>query len=270
MAESLVHFLRVNLPILLIPPAGLLWVVLVGLLLRPFRRRLGGWIAATGLILLYLLSLPAVGGGMIAALEATGPAATDIPPPGAIIVLGADGERTPDPEVTAEPGPLSLQRLAGAAETTRKDGLPVLMSGGSVGHDQPAVADLMGTAFANIFGLKARWLESNSRNTCENAQFSAEILRREGIQSAYVVTHAWHMPRALLSFAHAGFPVIPAPLRGEVNEKNGLSDYLPHTSAWLRSFYGIHEWIGLIAYRLGACPVSTVPAESTPAASSGS
>ncbi len=256
MLNSIEHFFRVNLPILLIPPAGLLWLVLLGLVLMRARRRLGIWVACTGFALLYLLSLPAVGGALIAGLEAAGPSLNDVPPPTAIIVLGADGERTPDPEVAAEPGPLSLQRLAGAAETARKTALPVLITGGRVGHDQPAVAELMGIAFSNVFGLPARWLETRSRNTCENARFSANILRRDGVQSAYVVTHAWHMPRALLSFAHAGFPVIPAPLRAEVNEDNGLSDYLPHTTAWIRSFYAIHEWVGLIAYRLGACPGS--------------
>ena len=254
--DDFAHFLRAYLPILLMPPAGLLWVVVLGFIVLKPRRRLGKALLAIGFAGLFLLSLPVVGGGLIAGLEAAEPAAGaggNAPEPGAIIVLGADGERTPDPEVGAEPGPLSMQRLAGAAQKARKTGLPVLITGGSVGQDQPPVAELMATAFKDVFGLPVRWQETLSLNTCENAKFSADILRRDGIASAYVVTHAWHMPRALLSFARAGYRVIAAPLNAEVNESNGIYDYLPHTTAWLRSFYAIHEWVGLLAYRLGAC-----------------
>ncbi len=244
------------------PPTGLLWLILVGLILLPLRRRLGAVVIAVAFAGLYLLSLPAVCGALIASLEQGGHAPVDIPPPGAIIVLGADGERTPDPRIAAEPGPLSMQRLAGAAEEARATDLPVLISGGSVGSEQPPVAELMADAFKTVFGLPVKWQETASANTCENARFSADMLRRDGVGSAYLVTHSWHMPRALLSFADAGYPVIPAPLRAEVNEHNGIYDYLPHVTAWIRSFYALHEWVGLIAYRMGACKPEPAPAQS--------
>jgi uncharacterized SAM-binding protein YcdF (DUF218 family) len=259
-ANDFLHFLRSYLPIILMPPTGLLWVMLVGLIVLKARRRLGIALMTVGFAGLFLLSLPVVGGALIAGLESTESMPGEIPTPTAIIVLGADGERTPDPLVAAEPGPLSMQRLAGAALRARATGLPVLITGGSVGRDQPPVAELMGTAFKGVFGLPVRWEETASENTCENAKFSAAILRKDGVASAYVVTHAWHMPRALLSFARAGYPVLPAPLQAEVNEDNGIYDYLPHTTAWLRSFYALHEWIGLMAYRLGACEQSPVAA----------
>ena len=63
--------------------------------------------------------MPFVGGALISSLEAVQPVAPGVQEPGAIIILGADGERTPDPLVKAEPGPLSLQRLAGAALIVR-------------------------------------------------------------------------------------------------------------------------------------------------------
>jgi uncharacterized SAM-binding protein YcdF (DUF218 family) len=259
---DLSHFFRSSLPSLLMPPTSFLWLILLGLIVLTRRRRLGAAFIVVGFAGIYVLALPAVCGALIAGLEATGPSPANIPRPGAIIVLGADGERTPDPKVVAEPGPLSMQRLAGAAQKARATGLPVLITGGSVGPEQPPVADLMATAFRDIFGLSVHWEETLSRNTCENAKFSAAILRRDGIESAYLVTHSWHMPRALLSFADAGYSVVPAPLEAEVNGKNGIDDYLPHTSAWIRSFYALHEWVGLIAYRLGACDAA--PAEAAP------
>jgi len=261
-----VHFLRTTLPFVLIPPAGLIWWLVVGAIVARRHRRTGLWIMGAGFALLYALSTPLVGGQLIGSLESVHPMPPNAEQPGAIIILGADGERTPDPMVKAEPGPLSLQRLAGAAMIVREKKLPVLITGARVGAGEPAVANLMADLFTDAFGLPVEWRETKAENTCENARYSAEILRKAGINSALVVTHAWHMPRAILSFRQAGFDIVPAPLHGDTKEIRGISDVLPHTSAWLRSFYALHEWIGLLAYRMGACPATPLPAMPPPAA----
>lgn len=262
MLHQLLHFFRAILPILVIPPAGLLWVVLLGRLIRPRHPRLGRGLIIFGLVALYLLSMPALSGALIAGLETVQPKPANVPEPGAIIILGADGERTPDPMLKAEPGPLSMQRLTGAAILARTTKLPVLISGGKLATGEPAVADLMADTFETAFGLPVEWRENESANTCENARLSAAILRKAGIQSALLVTHSWHMPRSMLSFARAGYPVIPAPLHGERDDGLHFADFLPHTNAWIRSFYAIHEWIGLVAYHFGACPVTPIEAPS--------
>jgi uncharacterized SAM-binding protein YcdF (DUF218 family) len=252
--SDLLHFFRSILPVLLMPPEGLIWLILIGLAIGRFRRRSGVILAGLGLAGLYALSMPIVGGSLIASLESRQQPPSDAPPPGAIIVLGADGDHTLDMPDKAAPGPLSLQRLATAAALARKTNLPVLITGGNVGTDQPPIADLMAEQFNDAFGLQAMWRETRSYNTCENARFSAAILRRSDVPAAYLVTHAWHMPRSVLSFERAGYPVIPAPVYGDAVEIHGVSDFLPHANAWLRSYFAIHEWIGLIAYHLGACP----------------
>jgi uncharacterized SAM-binding protein YcdF (DUF218 family) len=256
------HFFRSTLPFVLIPPAGLIWWIMIGAVVMRRRRRLGRWIVGTGFALLYALGTPVVGGQLIGSLEAVHPLPPNAEQPGAIIILGADGERTPDPLVKAEPGPLSLQRLAGAALIVRENKLPVLITGARVGIGQPAVANLMADLFTQAFGLPVEWRETKAENTCENARYSAEILRKAGINSALVVTHAWHMPRAILAFRQAGFDMVPAPLHGDAMEIRGISDFLPHASAWMRSFYALHEWIGLLAYRAGACPAMPSSAPS--------
>lgn len=262
--NDLSHFFRSVLPLVLVPPVGLMWWLLLGLGIMRRRRGLGIAVTGASLAVLYALSTPIVGGALISSLEVVQPAVPAGQEPGAIIILGADGERTPDPLVKAEPGPLSLQRLAGAAVIVRAKNMPVLITGGKVGDDQPAVADLMADLFAGAFGLPVEWRETSAENTCENARYSADILRKAGISSAIVVTHAWHMPRAILSFRRAGYPIMPAPLHGDAHEIRGLSDFLPHTTAWVRSFYALHEWIGLVAYRFGACSSAAQP--SPPAA----
>jgi uncharacterized SAM-binding protein YcdF (DUF218 family) len=256
------HFFRTVLPELLMPPAGLVWLILAGALIGLANRRAGALLAGLGAILLFILSMPAVGGLLIASLEHSEKPDPNAAPPGAIIILGADGDRTREPGAGAVPGPLSLQRLTEAALIARKTNLPVLITGGEIGANEPPVAKMMADQFNDAFGLPAMWQELKSANTCENARFSAAILRRAGVPAAYVVTHAWHMPRALLSFRRAGYAVIPAPVHADAVAITGISDFLPHTSAWIRSFYALHEWIGLIAYRFGACPASA-PTEAS-------
>ena len=42
---------------------------------------------------------------------------------------------------------------------------------------------------------------------------TASILQEAGIQRVYLVTHAWHMRRALLAFHRFGITATPAPVR---------------------------------------------------------
>lgn len=55
-------------------------------------------------------------------------------------------------------------------------------------------------------------IEGKSRNTLENAKFSAVLLQKKGLKPPYVlVTSAFHMRRALMIFKKAGVDVIPYP-----------------------------------------------------------
>src|SRR3546814_11808110 len=63
------------------------------------------------------------------------------------------------------------------------------------------------------FGVEVRWTESESTSTWTNARLSAAKLRAADIRRFYLVTHAWHMPRAMLAFAGTGLEAVPAPTR---------------------------------------------------------
>ncbi len=47
--------------------------------------------------------------------------------------------------------------------------------------------------------------ETRSRNTLENAVFSARILRREKLENTLIVSDRYHLPRAVLCFQSLGF-----------------------------------------------------------------
>ena len=249
--------MKALLTLLVVPPGNLPLLALLGLALARRRPRLGGWLAWGSLAVLVLLSLPAVAAGLIGTLQWGIPRNIVPPagaPPGAVIVLSADPSGDAPGGVLPEPGigPLTLERLEAGALLARRLDVPLLLSGGLVEHRAPALAQRMEGVLARDFGLKARWLEARSADTWQNAADSAALLRRDGITGAYVVTNAWHMRRALLAFRAAGYPVVPAASRFEPGPRWEVDSFLPHVSAWLRSYFALHEWIGLAWYGLWA------------------
>ncbi len=93
-----------------------------------------------------------------------------------------------------------------------------------------------------------RWVEPNALDTWQNARASVAMLRADGISAFYVVTHAWHMRRALLAFAGLGVTVAPAAVRFDQLQPVTIVDFLPQPSGWMMSYLGLHEWIGCAYY----------------------
>ncbi len=230
-----------------LPPASLGLTALLLLLLGRRGRTLG--IVALGLLV--LLSLPIVSLPLMAALDVEEPPAADQPVasgtgPGAIVILSADVQRTAIPGL-AEIGPLTLERERAGAALARRTGLPVLVTGGLV-TAPPPVGALMAASLATDFGVPVRWAETRSGTTWENATMSVPLLRASGIDQVYVVTHAWHMRRALLAFRRAGMKAVAAPVRQDLWPTPDADDLLPRTTSWERSARALHEWVGLLYY----------------------
>ena len=93
-------------------------------------------------------------------------------------------------------------------------------------------------------------LEGRSRNTRENALYTAEILSAEGIDRVLLVTSALHMPRALATFRAAGIDAEPAPTDFEVMpEPAHLMRWLPDAEALSDSTRALKEYVGWWVYR---------------------
>lgn len=228
---------------LALPPASLALAALLALLL--FRGRAGRVVALLALAALVLLSLPVVSMALLASLDV--PPAAPVEPPQAIVVLGADVVRLPGPPGAAL-GSLSLERVRAGAALQRQTGLPVLVSGGVVDDLPLTVGALMAGSMVEDFNVPVRWTEAASPTTWENAEYSASVLKAAGVSRVFLVTHAWHMRRSLLAFGRAGIDAVPAPVRPDPWPKLRPGEFLPRTSAWLNSFFAMHEWIGLAYY----------------------
>jgi uncharacterized SAM-binding protein YcdF (DUF218 family) len=173
-------------------------------------------------------------------------------PPQAIVVLGGDASYADvgGLQEGSGIGPLTLERLRGGAELQHRTGLPVLVTGGALEDGVRPVAAQMADSLRDEFATPVRWVEPASNDTWENAEFSVAMLKRDGIGSAYIVTHAWHMRRALMAFRHFGLVAIPAPLYFSRPPSWEFDNFLPHISALLTNYYAFHEWIGCAYYAM--------------------
>jgi uncharacterized SAM-binding protein YcdF (DUF218 family) len=236
---------------LALPPTDFVVLLLVGLLLRGRWHRSGRRLAWASLIGLVLLGMPVVSNTLLRSLESglpTTPPAGH--PPQAIVVLSAEVIRAHQEPLGFRPGLLTLDRLRTAAALHRRTGLPILVSGGIGQPHATPFAVVMARSLTDDFQTPTRWIEAKSTDTWENAHFSADILRAEGITSVYVVTHSWHMRRTLAAFRDTELTVTAAPTSLDDPLEPDLSDFLPRASGWQTSYFAIHEWIGYAWYML--------------------
>lgn len=236
---------------LALPPMGFVMLIGLGLLARGRWRKLGTRLSWFSLAALILLAMPVVSYPMLLALETGFPTVPPADhPPQAIIILGGDVIRAHMEESGVRPGLLTLDRLRTGAALHRRTGLPILVTGGMTQPDTEPVGRVMETSLRDDFRTAAEWTEAKSRNTRENALFSADILRKEGITSVYVVTHSWHMRRAMLSFQGTGLTVTAAPTSLDDPIGPNWSDFVPRSPVWQTCWFAMHEWIGYAWYRL--------------------
>lgn len=231
---------------LLLPPLLFTLLALAAGLLAWRGRRWAGLAAAACALGTILLATPFAAGVLMSLAERTGPAASTATP-AAIVVLGGEMARGAEgPQV----GPLTLERLRAAAALYRGTGLPLLVTGGPLAPGEPPIAELMAASLEADFRVAVRWVEPHARDTRENAAFSVAMLRAEGIGSAFVVSHAWHLPRAETAFARLGFTVVSGPVRQARMPSGAFSDWVPRPDHLAQSWFALRELAGLLVYRL--------------------
>jgi uncharacterized SAM-binding protein YcdF (DUF218 family) len=234
----------------LLPPLNLLTLIAWGAWLLRSRRqqRLGRaliWLSVVGL---WLLSTPYLAGRMLDALK---------PPPQRVldeqadaIVILAGGVKRDSLEYGGDTvSRLTLERLRYGAWLARETAKPILVTGGAPAGGVPE-GQLMRAVLEREFGIPVRWVEDRSHNTRENALRSAELLAAAGVRRIYLVTHAWHLRRAIPEFERAGLVVIPAGIDYAAPASPSVLDFVPSARGLLDSYYAMHEGIGLIWYRM--------------------
>lgn len=230
---------------LLLPPAGLVWLGLAGLLLLAFsnRRKWATALMGAAVCGFYALSTPLAGSAILASLDrfAPLPPAGPLPEAECVVILGA-GLQGGAAEYGADTvSSLGLERLRYGAELAGRTGRPVLVTGMS--------SEEMAEVLMSSFHVDVAW-KAGGDTTWGNAVLTAEALPPE-IRRVYLVTHYWHMPRSVASFRALGFEPVPAPLGfGEAADGPSISMLLPRSGPLATVNQGLHEWLGRLWYRL--------------------
>ncbi len=235
----------------LLPPLNLLLLTALSLWLWKKRPLLARLLLTLSFALLWLFSTPYFAESMLRNLEGK-PYALDTkhPQAEAIVVLGGGtyfhaAEYGGD-TVSKE----TLVRLRYAAKLYREMKIPVLVTGGKPLGNALSEAAQMKQVLENEFNVPVRWAEGESDNTLENARLSRDILKQAGINRIYLVSHAWHLPRAQRLFENTGLQVIPAPTAFTTRYQNDLLAFVPNARALLDSRQHLHEMIGMLWYRV--------------------
>lgn len=201
-------------------------------------------LAAT--LFLIVASSPAVASWLEHGLD--GPirplAATDYPRAAAIVVLGGERESTED-AIDAGAVDSSMTRLGTGRALLLSLRAPVILLSGGKGEAGRMRSRLLAQGVSAVRILT----ETRSRDTHENALYSAPILRRLGAHRILLVTSSMHMRRAAGSFRKLGFDVIPAP-SPDWSRRGFHGDYWQvRERALKRSGECLHELLGLWVYK---------------------
>jgi uncharacterized SAM-binding protein YcdF (DUF218 family) len=258
---------------LITPSNFFLFMALAGLILLATGLRRTG----TGLALVGVLGL-AVGGlaplseiALLPLEQRFAPYSAGGPDPTGIIVLGGAIEaglsESRDQVIVNDAGERAIY-LADLAR--RYPNARLIFSGGSgfIGGGT-SEADIVSRQ-ADVLGAPRTRLilENRSRNTYENAAFSAALVHPKPGERWLLVTSAWHMPRAVGCFRQAGFAIDAFPVDYRTR---GWSDGLRFngfaSDGLLQLDLAVKEWIGLVAYRLAGYTSDWLPAPEAAAGS---
>ncbi|GGX56695.1 YdcF family protein [Saccharospirillum salsuginis] len=247
--------LRYLLKGMILPPFLQLLMLLAALLFWRWRPRLARWLTALSIVSLWLLATPMVANGLLESLETRHdfltPEQADRTDAQAIVILAAGVVTNAHEYGQPMASNHTLMRLRYGAYLQRRTDLPILVSGGSVfGETDETLAGIMARELETLYRVPVRWREQNSRTTHENATYSAEMLAEAGIDRILLVTEAFHMPRSVQAFENQGLEVIPAPTTSYGMTDTGILGLTPSALALNGSSMAIHEYLGMLAYRV--------------------
>jgi len=253
---ELENLLTKLIELIILPPGINLMLVAIGYLALKRSRMIGLSLFGVSIASLFLFSLPFIAQSLNQSLQ-TEPALTpkqvrmladeDRDDLAIVVLAGGRIQLAPEYGNIDTVSSSSLQRIQYASWLHRKTKLPILVAGGSLTGESTPEAVLMNQTMLSAFNIAPKWIEYKSKNTAENAQYSAEILFKHNISEIILVTHATHMRRAKTAFEKYGFKVMVAPTVFDSSRSSWL-DFIPSASALHKSQLALHEKIGHIWY----------------------
>lgn len=241
--------------LLLLPGAIILCLAVIAYMLIQQKRKSGYTLAALTAGF-YLLTTAFGSNLLLKPLEEQYPA--KLVKPEAIVVLGGGALLRHDE--LYQLGMLSeasASRLLTALQLYQMYNVPIIVSGGAPTENSGNEAEISKGILLNA-GIPAEKIivENKARNTKENIEKLAAIVQEKQLKSIYLVTSAFHMPRSMLicqdNAKLQNIDVIPYPCNYQTSDHDKLNifSFLPNQSALNSSYLALHEYLGLLAWKL--------------------
>lgn len=199
----------------------------------------------------WLLSIAPIGDALLKPLESDFYSAK-VPNGDVIIVLSA-GIRNDMPYFSSYgvPSIETMPRVLAAIRLQKQLDSPLIISGRGKQRSQYKTASILKRFMASFDVPESKIIiEDKSKDTSENAVFSLKICFDKGFSDPILVTSAYHLKRALLYFNDAGLNVKPFPSGFETWPRKSYSWLSLLPGDYRKSSIAIHEYLGLIFYRL--------------------
>lgn len=238
---------------MLVPPGFVIILLLaVSLFLARRRERGAAFLLLLCASLLWAVSTDPVADLVCRPLEA--PFDRFPPLKGDSIVLLGGGSNGDSSDLTGEGAVVGdmMERLVTAARIQRKLDVPIVVSGGRTFDFQTPEAPIVRRYLVDLGVPQEKIIiEGKSRDTRENALFTAVLLAHRGLKSPILVTSAYHLRRSVILFERAGVKATPVAggFLSAPSPKRGWASFLPNAGAMRRFAAGSKEWIGLTYYR---------------------
>ncbi len=234
----------------MLPPLNLLLLAALGFYLSiRGRKNAGRVLVGFAWTALWLLSTPLVSNLLLQSLMPTPRVLNGSEADAIVILAGGSVPQSFEYGGNANLKWITLERIRYGAWLAKMLHKPILVTGGDPDENGTSEARLMARTLALEFGVSPRWVEEKSRTTQENAQDSVPLLKHDGINRIYLVSHAWHLARAVPEFERLGMIVVPSGTGYSV-VKFGLYSLIPSASGLHNSYYACHEVLGLVWYWL--------------------
>ena len=232
------------------PPLGPILLALFGLWLARWHPRAGRSLCVLALLGLVALSLPPVADALIHSLERERPISAQMLARAQAIVILSGDSYSAAPEYGGDTvGRFTLERIRYGVLLQRRSGLRSSSPAAAPFGRRPVAESMKEVIERDLHG-HVTWVEGASRDTAENAAYSASLLKAAGISRIALVSHAWHLPRAIELFERHGLDVLAAPTGFTTASPSWFARVLPSVGALVASSDALHEWLGILVQRL--------------------
>lgn len=255
----MLFFISKLLPVFLYPVGMSGALALAGVAAIALRRyKSAVALVVLAVFVLWFCSVPATARLLVRPLERRFDPPETFTQADAIVLLGGGSVAPIPPRRYVETNQFG-DRIPHAARLFHKGYAPHIVStGGSIpfvkGYSGTE-AQCMAALLIELYAVDSSriLLEPHARNTADHPGLVADVLAGAGLgKRILLVTSAMHMPRAMALFRKAGYTVTAAPCDYWVDARQArmVFSFLPDAAALQASTAALHEYYGIIAYRL--------------------